>query len=287
MTEWLLVGYASGVIIDEGDGAPAGPLERVSLITALSAEADVGSVVGQLQALAAELADRSGLDEPLEVETRPIEPKELERLVAPSFRPVELARGLWVAPAADETEPDGVPSGVHTVRLIPGLAFGTGQHPSTRLAARLVASWFDQWAASRRPWVLELGTGSGLLAIAAALWGAALVVGIEKDSLAVDNARRNVEANGLAEVVALVAADLTVLEPRPWADLLIANLDRDHFLTRVPTLAEWLSPGGTMVASGLLTEHADELLGAFRKAGLGVIEEAAEGLWVAWSLGRG
>jgi ribosomal protein L11 methyltransferase len=286
VAEWLLAEKTSGVLIEEGDGGPLGPEDRVSLVTALPSEADLELVVARLHTLGEELAARSGLDETLNVETRPIAPKELERLLAPSFRPVELAAGLWVVAAGDEREPDDLPSEATRIRLIPALAFGTGQHPSTRLAACLMASWFGRQSTPRTPRVLDLGTGSGLLAIAAALWGAAWVVGVEKDLLAAENARRNVDQNGLSSRVGLVAGDITTMAASPWADLVIANLDRDHFSGGAEKLAGWLAPGGSVVASGFLADHEEPVAEAFRKANLTVAERAAEDSWVAFTLER-
>lgn len=282
VAEWLLDGRTSGVLVEEGDGETAGPAEAVTLITALPAEADVESVVDQLQAMGRTLAERSGLQETLSVETRLIAPERLEALLAPSFKPVELTGGLWVVPAEGAGVPEDIPPGVTTIRLIPGLAFGTGSHPSTRLAARLAAAWFGRLPGERAPRVLDLGTGSGLLAIAAAQWGAALVVGVEKDRMALENAQRNAALNDVGAKVAFVAADLTAMEPRAWADLLVANLDRDHFLLGSDRLAGWLASGGAMVASGVRVEHEGPVLWAFESAGLAVVERADEGPWVAF-----
>jgi ribosomal protein L11 methyltransferase len=281
IAEWLLEERTSGVLVEDGDGELAGPAGRVTLITALPDEADVASVVEQLRALGRSLAARSGLKEGLSVKTRPIEPEQLEALLAPSFKPLELAGGLWVVPAHDDGAEGDVPPGSTTIQLIPGLAFGTGSHPSTRLAARLAAAWFDRLPGGSGPRVLELGTGSGLLAIAAALRGASLVVGVEKDLMALENARRNAALNGVGPNVAFIAADLTTMEPRGWANLLLANLDRDHFQRGSDRLAGWLEKGGAMVASGVRVEHEGPVLESLRAAGLAIVERADEGPWVA------
>ena len=283
VAEWLLDGRASGVLIEE-DGGLVGLAGRVSLITAFPSGTDMESLVEQLRALVGEMASRSGLDEELAIETRSIDPEHLQALLAPSFRAVELDEGLWVAPAEGEGEAGEIPPGAVTIRLIPGLAFGTGRHASTRLAARLCASWFGRRAGRDAARVLDLGTGSGVLAIAACLWGGEPVVGVERDLLALENARRNAALNGFDARIAFVAADLTALVTRPWADLLVANLDRDHFLQGAENLSGWLAPGGAMVASGVLKEHEGVVGSAFERAGLAVVERTSEENWVAWAL---
>lgn len=286
VAEWLIANKASGVLFDEEEGAPP---ERVTLTTALPAEADVESLCQELRELGAGLAERSGLAEALSVEASPIPPERLKAMSAPSFSTVELAPGLWVVPELEEGKCAGevtgeVPPGAETMRLVPALAFGTGRHPSTRLAARLAAGWFE--GAGAAPRVLDAGCGSGVLAVASALWGAALVVGVERDRMALENALRNAELNGVASRVALVAADLAALAPRPWADLVLANLDRDLFLSLAPKLAGWLADRGALVASGILEEQEGPVLEALQGAGLAAVERAEEAGWVALLLKR-
>lgn len=287
MAEWLLEARTSGVVVEEPDGPPAELTDRVVLITAFPGETDVESVVRKLRSLGRELAARSGIDAALTVETRLIKPEELASFLAPSFRPLELIKGLWVVSSEDDEAASLIPPGVRTISLIPALAFGTGRHPTTRLAARMAEDWLTRPSRPPEPRVIDLGTGSGLLAMAAVLLGAAWAVGVEKDRLAVENARRNVELNGLAQQVALVAADLKALKTGPWADLLIANLDRDHFLMGSEGLTGWLAPGGAMVASGVLVEHEGLVLDALEAAGLKVVERVTDETWVAFTLERG
>lgn len=287
VSEWLLEEKTSGVVVEEPYGSPVEPTDRVVLITAFPGETDIESVIRKLRLLGRELATRSGIDAALTVETRLIKPEKLASFLAPSFQPLELLKDLWVVPSEGEGATALIPPGARTIELIPALAFGTGRHPSTRLAARMAQSWLSRPSRPPNPRVLDFGTGSGLLAIAAVLLGAAWAVGVEKDRLAVENARRNVELNGLARRVSLVAADLKALRAAPWADLLIANLDRDHFLIGSEGLTRWLAPGGAMVVSGVLLEHEEPVLDGLQSAGLSVIERATDETWVAFTVERG
>lgn len=192
------------------------------------------------------------------------------------------------------------------IRLDPGLAFGTGTHPTTQLCLRQVERVV-------RPGhrVLDVGTGSGILAIAAARAGAGYVLGVDIDPLAVDAARANVRRNrlgrrvqireGSAREVALALGVPASIQPegdrtdrRPVRetagrggpdgrsfDCAFANLT-----ARVNTeIATWLAAvvhrGGLVVASGILAESAPAVIDAFAAAGLGVIDQQQDGDWVA------
>ena len=138
--------------------------------------------------------------------------------------------------------------GITTVVIEPSIGFGTGHHASTRLCIR---------ALQRRPVraVIDLGTGSGVLAITAAKLGAASVLAIDNDPDAVGAARRNILRNGVGSVVTLRCEDLRSLTPP--AAILFANLTGAMLCTRADPIAHCVAPGGTLILSGLgLDEEA-------------------------------
>src|SRR5919199_5006765 len=140
--------------------------------------------------------------------------------------------------------------------LDPGMAFGTGLHPTTRLCLRAVEACVKPGMA-----VLDVGAGSGILAIAAARLGATVVEGVEIDPVAAGVCQENVERNRVADVVHVTSGTLASA-PRQRHDLILANITIATLLQLHPLLADHLSTDGVAVLSGVLAERADELLAA-------------------------
>jgi ribosomal protein L11 methyltransferase len=160
-------------------------------------------------------------------------------------RPVVVG-GLWIGPPWETPEP-----GLPAVTIEPGRAFGTGAHPTTRLCVELLAA--------RPPGsVLDVGCGSGVLAIAAARLGFDPVTAVDSERAALDATLENARANGVA-LDAVARADLRS-EPAPAADVITANLVRP-LLLRVAGLMD--HPPGALIVSGLLAGEEDEVAAAF------------------------
>jgi ribosomal protein L11 methyltransferase len=159
--------------------------------------------------------------------------------------------------------------------LDPGMAFGTGLHPTTRLCLRAAEELVT--ADSN---VLDVGAGSGILAIAAARLGAKQVAAVELDPVAARVCAENVQRNGVAEVVEVRAGSLGEEAPHD-ADVILANITIATLLELHPRLANHLAPRGVAVLSGVLAERADELLAALREAGWHHERIEQEQDWVA------
>jgi ribosomal protein L11 methyltransferase len=162
------------------------------------------------------------------------------------------------------------------VTLDPGMAFGTGLHPSTRLC--LLALERAVRAGDR---VLDVGTGSGILAIAAARLGASHVLAVDLDEVAVEAARANVQANGLAGAIEVGGGSVDAAPTDQRYDLVAANIIARVIVDLAPALAARLRPGGRLVASGILDVRRDEVAAALAAAGLTVEETLEEADWVA------
>jgi len=223
---------------------------------------------------AAELAARSaaaelaGLGQPIDparVASRPAAPEaEWRDAWKRYFRTVRLTRQIVVVPSWDAHDPGPEDRVVH---LDPGQAFGTGAHASTLLVLRALQSLADRGIAPRR--VLDLGTGSGILALAAAaLWPEAEVVAVDSDPVAVDVARENAAANR-ASTVQVSGADLGGLDGQ--FDVALANIQADVLAELAEPLCRRVGQGGWLVLSGLLSEQAVPIAGAYEKQGM-VIE---------------
>jgi ribosomal protein L11 methyltransferase len=174
-----------------------------------------------------------------------------------------------------QPEPDDI-----VLRLDPGMAFGTGLHPTTRLCMRAL----EDYVKPEMHRILDLGTGSAILAIGAAhLGGPDLHVwALDVDPVAVDVAAENVARNGLSDRITVAAGSLDVGEvpPRRYA-LIVANILARVIIALAPALYDALEPGGVLIASGIIAERGDEVDAALRAAGLRLLEHRSEGDWLA------
>jgi ribosomal protein L11 methyltransferase len=180
------------------------------------------------------------------------------------LRPVEISPRLRVRPSFVEAAP--LPGAAELV-IDPGQAFGTGGHVSTRLALE----WIDALAAqlTGRTRVLDVGSGTGVLALAALRLGAGRAVALDLDPLAARATSVNAAANGLAAQLAVFRGSLDALVAGRF-QLVLANLLRTELLPILPAIAERTDPGAHAVFSGLLAGEQGEVTRALEAAGLGV-----------------
>jgi ribosomal protein L11 methyltransferase len=173
------------------------------------------------------------------------------RLTQAQFEPVAITEGFWIVPSWHQTPP----AADRVIRLDPGLAFGTGSHPTTRMCLR----WIARQAQAAHGWqrVLDYGCGSGILAIAAALHGAHEVVAVDIDPAAVTATRDNASANGVT-----LEAGLPALADG-WHDVVLANILASPLKVLAPLLCGHVAPGGWLVLAGLLDRQAKELAAAY------------------------
>jgi ribosomal protein L11 methyltransferase len=160
------------------------------------------------------------------------------------------------------------------VTLDPGMAFGTGLHPTTRSCLELLQR--IQPLPGR---MLDVGTGSGVLALAALRLGAGSAVGYDTDPLAVDAAQANAERNALADRFEVRLGTMPP-EPEERFPLVLANLVAAVLVDLAPRLAARLEAGGALIAGGIIGERAGEVAAALETAGLSVVEHRADDEWV-------
>lgn len=171
------------------------------------------------------------------------------QLTQSQFDPIRVSERLWIVPSWHET-PD--PAAVNLI-LDPGMAFGTGSHPTTRLCLE----WLER-NVSPGCRLLDYGCGSGILAIAAARLGAGSVAGVDIDPQAVDAARANAERNGVTALFADSA--------QPVAgeyDLVVANILSNPLRVLAPAICAHVRSGGRLALSGILREQADEIIAIY------------------------
>ena len=222
------------------------PLWPEIRITALfAATADVQAVA---QLLSAAFPDRS-----LQISTEVLDDRPWEREWLKDFRPLRFGRRLWVCP--DGQRPADAAADCCYIDLDPGLAFGTGTHPTTALCLE----WLDGAALDGKH-VIDYGCGSGILAIAALKLGAATALAIDIDPQALLATRDNALRNG-------VAARLTVAGAPPPAvtgDVLLANILAEPLEKLAPQLSALVAPRGHLVMSGLLEHQAEAVAMCYR-----------------------
>ncbi|MDF2074323.1 50S ribosomal protein L11 methyltransferase [Pseudomonas mendocina] len=184
-----------------------------------------------------------------------IEDQDWERSWMDNFQPMRFGRRLWIVPSWHAApEPDAV-----NLLLDPGLAFGTGTHPTTALCLE----WLDGQPLDSCC-VLDFGCGSGILAIAALLLGAPQAVGTDIDPQALEASRDNASRNGIdpARFPVYLPADL----PQQPADVVVANILAGPLVSLAPQITALVKGGGRLALSGILAEQADEVRAAYAGA---------------------
>ncbi len=196
------------------------------------------------------------------------------------FRPMRIGRRLVVKTSWERTP---VKEGDIVVELDPGMAFGTGQHPTTRMCLELLEEAIEEFTVdsslfTRRttcqqltvncgPTVLDLGTGSGLLAIAAFRFGAGTVLALDTDRVACRIASENIRRNGGDGRIAVKHGSLEMVGRRTF-DMVLANLTAERLINFAPSLARSLRSRGRMIASGILRNQEQGVAATFRGCGM-------------------
>lgn len=181
----------------------------------------------------------------------PVAEQNWVQLTQSQFDPIRVSGRLWIVPSWHEA-PD--PAAINLV-LDPGMAFGTGSHPTTRLCLE----WLEREVRGGER-VLDYGCGSGILAIAAARLGAASVSGVDIDPQAIEAARANAERNGVA------ASFFDSAEPVAGEyDLVVANILSNPLRVLAPAICAHVRRGGRLALSGILREQADEIIGIYAR----------------------
>ena len=193
---------------------------------------------------------------PEHVAFRIVEDQDWTRAWMDQFQPMRFGRRLWIYPW--NIEPPADDADAIVVRLDPGLAFGTGTHPTTALCLE----WLDALDLSGLT-VIDYGCGSGVLAIAALKLGAAHVIGVDNDPQALAASRDNAERNGVADRLALLAPAEFAETP---ADALVANILAGPLAELAPRFAACVKAGGALALSGILRGQEIELVERYANA---------------------
>jgi len=220
--------------------------EHSRVVALADADADHAALIAE--AFAACGIDPAGAKTTL----REVAEQDWVRLTQSQFEPMQIGRNIWVVPSwHDAPDPNAL-----VLELDPGLAFGTGSHPTTRLCME----WLEAHAPKGLS-VLDYGCGSGILAMVAAKLGASATIGVDIDAQAIEAARFNAERN---------ACDISFFVPDDFAargnerfDVVVANILSNPLKLMAPMLCGRVAPGGALVLSGVLARQADEVIAAY------------------------
>ncbi len=254
-----------GVIIDESS-------EKI-LVTAYADNEKSDGILAGLKLYLASLSEMGLLNREGDLSTKEVPEEDWMAVFRSQHSPVTISERLTVRPSWC------LPSGGTEIVVDPGLAFGTGTHATTRLCLVLLDL---ELAVKPCEKMLDLGTGTGILAIAGAFLGAREVLAVDISPIAVIVAEQNVQDNNVAEFVEVREGTIRSVESK--YDLITANLTAGllEYISR--DLVNSLADGGTLIVSGIMEDDRDGVLEAFTESSLSLSDELSEGEWVALSL---
>ena len=212
-----------------------------------------------------------------EPETKIIDDQDWETSWKQFFSTMEIIPGLVIKPSWEEYTPD---ANQYVIKMDPGMAFGTGQHASTKLALTLIASCFDAEHSSTPNRVLDVGTGTGILAMAAAAYGADQIMAIDNDPEAVTVAEHNVNANHFDWNIGVSTRPLEDLEG-PY-DLICANIVHDVLVDMTSIIKRLAEQNSHIILSGILTgEQEKNIEHVYQEHGMHLVRVEHEEEWSA------
>jgi ribosomal protein L11 methyltransferase len=239
---------------------------------------DRGQIAGIMDELRLfrDVLSSSGLDSDFSCDYTILPDRDWNENWKKNFLPIDIGHNFTIVPSWLERTTDRI-----ALIIDPGMVFGTGYHETTRTCLSLIEKYSDQTA---RRCFLDVGTGTGVLAIGAAKLGFGDVVAVDTDPLAVDAAIENSELNGL-DNVSVREGEITAVEGS--FDFITANLLSEILIGIAPELALRLNPSGIAVLSGMLPGQDADVLKAFEKEGFALREKIDTGNWVTFVVSRG
>lgn len=189
------------------------------------------------------------------------------------YKPIQVGNRFVIKPSWEEYSPGGDEI---IIELDPGMAFGCGTHETTSMCLALL-----EHELRGGELVYDVGTGSGILSVAAALLGAEKVVAVDIDEVAVRTAAENIRLNNVSDIVTVRQGNLLDGSVQVRADIVVANIIADVIKTLAPDASIALKAGGKLIASGIIRERADEVALALKNEGLACERRMEKGEWVA------
>jgi ribosomal protein L11 methyltransferase len=219
-----------------------------------------------------------GMEGPPEITTRPIHSADWEDAYRQSVRPIRALDEVGIRPPWFDRDPEVV----HDIIVEPKMAFGTGQHETTRSCLKAV---HETMKPGYR--VLDVGCGSGILSILADKLGARYIKAVDYDAAAVDNCRENFEINEVRADSDIRLGSIEQADGDPPYDLVVANIITDTIVEMMPQLKAAVAPGGVLIVSGILDRYDETLVSALAEHGLTDYGVIADNEWRTYVVRRG
>lgn len=258
--------------LEQNPGAPG--IDQMTSRADFRPGSDPEELSQKLSEFLEELAGIFGLPTPPEAQWRMETTGDWTEKWKEGLTPIEIGSTLVIKPSWCDYK---VQPGQRIMEIDPGMAFGTGRHASTYMCLEIIENLFGSPAGDRR--VLDVGTGSGILAMACGLLGQDHIVAIDIDPSALPVAAENLVRNGMERAV-----DLACAEPRALKgafDVILANLTALDLIQLSRELARLASGRATMILSGILTEQAPDVMSVFQDLGFSVSERREQEEWTA------
>ncbi|MGB3224516.1 MAG: 50S ribosomal protein L11 methyltransferase [Desulforhopalus sp.] len=242
-------------------------------------QTEIDRILSQVSSYLAELAVIFGVSEPILSSTM-IEEEDWGKNWKEHFKPFAIVPGLVIAPTWEEYQPT---AGEAVITMDPGMAFGTGHHATTSLSLNFLRETLADSDGSLR--VLDVGTGTGILGMAAVLFGAGEVLGIDNDPEAVSAAEENVHRNSLQDRMQISLAPLDSLE-EPY-EIVVANIVHDVLIGMADDLTRLTADGGTLILSGILAgDQVENITNVFKAKEFRLSGQGNRDEWSALCFGK-
>lgn len=189
------------------------------------------------------------------------------------YKPTKVTDRIVIKPEWEEYEPK---EGEHVIELDPGMAFGTGTHETTRMCLKALDKYIGD---DKGDTVIDVGCGSGILAIAAKMLGAGKAIGVDLDPVAVDSAKDNVALNNITGIDILEGNLLDVVSVK--ADVIVANIIAEVIVSFADDVKKSLKSKGYFICSGIIHEKLDMVTDKLKECGFDIVEINEEGEWNA------
>lgn len=275
--DFLFSEGALGLVMEDLPGHPSRARIRASFDESVLVKPLIARLKRYQESLAA--LGFSGADGRIEVRELPFE--DWGRKWKEGFKPLPVGRSLLIVPP---WEAGPFPQDRLVVWIDPAMTFGTGHHATTRMCLEATEAFLAGWRGQAGPLVLDVGTGTGILAIAAAALGASWVLATDTDPEACDAARSNLRRHAFASRVKIRCGGIEAVDPGSRFDLILANLDTKTLCPLFGVLAPALAPRGRLVVTGIPTEDEARVTSALRDAGLQILQRRIQDGWLCLTL---